>query len=404
MNCQPDLNIGTCGHVSEGKSTLIKSITGISPMRYKSEKIKNLTIKLGYANSIIYKCECQDYNAYKCNVKEKVCNLCGKNYTTQKNISFVDCPGHQSFMGTMLNGACLMDVALLVISANNKCPQPQTLEHLKALTVMNVNKIIILQNKIDLVSRDQAIHNLKEIKEFVKGTIAENSPIIPISAQLNININILLKHISNIENIKRDIDKSPRMIIVRSFDINNPNIEYQKIKGGVIGGSIIQGKLKIGDKITIKPGIKIGNDYKKISSEIISMRTDDTNLEEAKPGGLIGIELLIDPFLTSSDKLIGNFIELEENLDKEINSMILEYHQLKDSHKIKKNENIILNIYSANIQAKIISKYKTENKNFLTLSNFSKPVYTGEGENITILQRIENRNHLFGYGIVQKIN
>ena len=332
------------------------------------------------------------------------CNLCGKNYTTQKNISFVDCPGHQSFMGTMLNGACLMDVALLVISANNKCPQPQTLEHLKALTVMNVNKIIILQNKIDLVSRDQAIHNLKEIKEFVKGTIAENSPIIPISAQLNININILLKHISNIENIKRDIDKSPRMIIVRSFDINNPNIEYQKIKGGVIGGSIIQGKLKIGDKITIKPGIKIGNDYKKISSEIISMRTDDTNLEEAKPGGLIGIELLIDPFLTSSDKLIGNFIELEENLDKEINSMTLEYHQLKDSHKIKKNENIILNIYSSNIQAKIISKYKTENKKFLTLSNFSKPVYTGEGENITILQRIENRNHLFGFGIVQKIN
>ena len=206
-NSQPDINIGTCGHVSEGKSTLIKSITGISPMRYKSEKLKNLTIKLGYANSIIYQCKCPDYNSYKCNVEELICSECNSEFQERKNISFVDCPGHQSFMGTMINGACLMDVALLVISANNPCPQPQTTEHLKALTVMGVEKIIILQNKIDLVDKEGALKSLKEIKNFIKGTIAENSPIIPISAQLNININILLEHISKIGKIERDIKK-----------------------------------------------------------------------------------------------------------------------------------------------------------------------------------------------------
>lgn len=403
-NSQPDINIGTCGHVAQGKSTLIKSITGISPMRYKSEKLKNLTIKLGYANSIIYKCNCDGFNSYKCNIKEKICNKCGSEYQKQKNISFVDCPGHQSFMGTMLNGACLMDVALLVISASDECPQPQTVEHLKALTVMGVKKIIILQNKIDLVNREGALKSLKEIKKFVNGTIAENSPIIPISAQLGININIVLHYICQINNIERNINENPRMVIVRSFDINNPNIDYKKMKGGVIGGSLTQGKLKIGDKIVIKPGLKIGNEYKKIPSEIISIKSDEIFLDEAVPGGLVGIELTIDPFLTSSDKLIGNFLELKEIKDENISSITLEYHQLKDTHKIKKNENLILNIYSSNIQAKIVSKYKEGDQKFIKLCDFSKPVYTGKGENITLLQRFDNRNHLFGFGIVKDIN
>tara|TARA_Y100000991_G_scaffold215609_1_gene206839 strand:- start:3328 stop:4542 length:1215 start_codon:yes stop_codon:yes gene_type:complete len=404
MEQQPDLNIGTCGHVAEGKSSLIKAITGISPMRYKSEQLKNLTIKLGYANSLIYKCNCEGYTAYKCNIKDEICNKCNKKYIIQKNISFVDCPGHESFMGTMLNGACLMDVALLVISANNSCPQAQTVEHLKALSVMNVKNIIILQNKLDLVSKEKALDNLQEIKKFIKGTIAENSPIIPISAQFGININIVLKHICDINNIKRNIDSPPKMVIVRSFDINKPNIDYNQIKGGVIGGSLLQGKLKKGDKITIKPGIKIGNNYIKISSEIISIKTDNIDLQEALPGGLIGIELLIDPFLTSSDKLIGNFIELDDEKDKNIQSLTLEYQQLKDSHKIKKNENIILNIYSANIQGKISSKYKQGEQRFIKITNFNKPVYTDQGENITLLQKINNRNCLFGFGIVKEIN
>ena len=194
------------------------------------------------------------------------------------------------------------------------------------------------------------------------------------------------------------------MVIVRSFDINKPNIDYNQIKGGVIGGSLIKGKLKIGDKVTIKPGIKIGKEYKKISSEIISIKSDEIFLNEAIPGGLIGVELSIDPFLTTSDKLIGNFIELEEIKHDEIKSITLEYHQLKDSHKIKKNESLILNIYSSNIQAKISSKYKQDNKKFIKLCEFNKPVYTDKGENITILQRVDNRNHLFGFGIVQEIN
>ena len=114
--------------------------------------------------------------------------------------------------------------------------------------------------------------------------------------------------------------------------------------------------------------------------------------------------MTIDPFLTSSDKLIGNFLELQEIKDENISSITLEYHQLKDTHKIKKNENLILNIYSSNIQAKIVSKYKEGDQKFIKLCDFSKPVYTGKGEKFTLLQRFDNRNHLFGFGIVKDIN
>ena len=85
-------------------------------------------------------------------------------------------------MANMLSGAATMDAALLIIAANEGI-KPQTREHFTALQAKGINNIIIIQNKIDLVSKEKAIENYKKIKEFVKGTIAENSPIIPVSAQ-----------------------------------------------------------------------------------------------------------------------------------------------------------------------------------------------------------------------------
>jgi len=95
----------------------------------------------------------------------------------------------------MLSGASLMDGACLLIAADEKCPQPQTREHLEALHIADIENIIILQNKIDAVSREQVKENYQQIKEFVKGTIAEKAPIIPISAVFGANIGLSLIHI-----------------------------------------------------------------------------------------------------------------------------------------------------------------------------------------------------------------
>jgi translation initiation factor 2 gamma subunit (eIF-2gamma) len=87
-------------------------------------------------------------------------------------VSFVDCPGHDILMATMLNGAAIMDAALLLVAGNEPCPQPQTSEHLAAIDVMSLKHIIILQNKIDLIKESQALEQHKEILNFTKGTIA----------------------------------------------------------------------------------------------------------------------------------------------------------------------------------------------------------------------------------------
>lgn len=161
-------------------------------------------------------------------------------------------------MATMLSGAALMDGAILLVAANEKCPQPQTKEHLMALSIMGIERIIIVQNKIDIVTREQAVENFKQIKEFVKGTIAENAPVIPISANRGVNIDMLVEAIEEhiVAHVERDLDSTPLMHVARSFDINSPGTTPDNLKGGVLGGSLIQGTIKIGDEIEIVPGIK----------------------------------------------------------------------------------------------------------------------------------------------------
>ena len=158
----------------------------------------------------------------------------------------MDCPGHDILMATMLNGVAVMDAALLLIAGNESCPQPQTSEHLAAVEIMKLKHLIILQNKIDIVMKDNtAPKQFADIKKFVSGTKAEDAPIIPISAQLKYNIDIICDYICRIPVPLRDFTSSPRMIVIRSFDVNKPGEEAQNLKGGVAGGSIIRGILRV---------------------------------------------------------------------------------------------------------------------------------------------------------------
>src|SRR3989338_3558472 len=202
----PIMNIGMVGHIDHGKTTLLAALTGKFTDTHSEELKRGITIKLGYADIIL--------------------NKKGNEYTTNKTegepfryLTFVDVPGHEMLMATMLSGAAIIDAAILLVAANEGI-KPQTREHLVALQAKKVNKIIIVQNKIDLVTKEQALKNYQEIKSFVKGTIAENSEIIPVSAQQGVNIDKLYESLALIELPERDRNSEPLFIIARSFDIN----------------------------------------------------------------------------------------------------------------------------------------------------------------------------------------
>lgn len=208
---------------------------------------------------------------------------------------FVDCPGHDILMSTMLSGAAVMDAALLLIAGNETCPQPQTSEHLAAIEIMKLNHIIILQNKVDLMREESALQHYESILKFIRGTVADGSPIIPISAQLKFNIDAVNEHlITKIPVPVRDFTAAPHMIVIRSFDVNKPGAEIDQLRGGVAGGSILTGVLKLGDEIEIRPGIVSKDDQGKIKckpifSRVVSLFAEHNDLKFAVPGGLIGM-------------------------------------------------------------------------------------------------------------------
>lgn len=132
---QATINIGTIGHVAHGKSTVVKAISGVQTVRFKNELERNITIKLGYANAKIYRCDnpkCLRPTCYTSGGSSKDDSFpcyrpaCSGRFQLVRHVSFVDCPGHDILMATMLNGAAVMDAALLLIAGNESCPQPQT--------------------------------------------------------------------------------------------------------------------------------------------------------------------------------------------------------------------------------------------------------------------------------------
>jgi translation initiation factor 2 subunit 3 len=264
-------------------------------------------------------------------------------------------------MATMLSGAAIMDAALLVIAANEKCPQPQTKEHLMALEIIGVKNIIIVQNKIDLIEKEEVVQNYKDIKNFIKGTIAKDAPIIPVSAQHNVNIDILVETIEKtFKTPKRDLTKDPIMFIARSFDINKPGSDMKNFVGGVLGGALKHGSFKLNDKIEIKPGLKIEKEgkeiYQPIETEVAALKTGNLDVKKVTSGGSIGVLTKLDPAIVKSDNLSGNIAGLKGKLPKVYHEFTLKQHLLKRVvgakedllvDPIKINENLMLNVNSA---------------------------------------------------------
>ncbi|KAK4374473.1 hypothetical protein RND71_005150 [Anisodus tanguticus] len=530
--------LGTIGHVAHGKSTVVKAISGVQTVRFKNELERNITIKLGYANAKIYKCE-EDhcprpmcYKAYGSGKEDSpMCDVPGFENCRMKllrHVSFVDCPegassvmlvsiqrivgeshicigsavrickccfydlripvartlqkccrtrvgysknallleylthpstflkslsniavdplpllklkniahtlstyvllrvsglffaicqsGHDILMATMLNGAAIMDGALLLIAANESCPQPQTSEHLAAVEIMRLQHIIILQNKVDLVQENVAINQHEAIQKFIQGTVADGAPVVPISAQLKYNIDVVAEYIvKKIPIPERNFISPPNMIVIRSFDVNKPGFEVDDIRGGVAGGSILKGVLKVNQLIEVRPGITVKDESGNIKctpiySRIVSLFAEQNELQFAVPGGLIGVGTTMDPTLTRADRLVGQvlgevgslpevFVELEVNfflLRRLLGVRTKDTERQGKVSKLAKGEILMLNIGSMSTGARVVAV-----KNVFAKLQLTSPVCTSKGEKIALSRRIEKHWRLIGWGQIQ---
>ncbi|MEM2454410.1 MAG: translation initiation factor IF-2 subunit gamma [Candidatus Bathyarchaeia archaeon] len=403
---QPEVNIGTIGHVDHGKTTLVEAITGIWAARHSEELKRGITIKLGYADAPVYKCPvCEPPRNYS---TSEICPRCGSKTEFVRAISFVDSPGHEALMATMLSGAAVMDGVILVIAADEPCPQPQTREHLAAVEIIGVKRIVIAQTKIDLVDKKRALESYREIKEFVKGTVAEEAPIIPVSALHSTNIDLLLYAIEKyIPTPPRDPTKPPHMYVVRSFDVNKPGAPIDNLAGGVIGGSILQGKFRVGDEIEIRPGISTSSRgiYESLFTKITSLQTGGRYVEEAVCGGLVGVGTLLDPSLTKADGLTGNVVgkpgllpptKYELTLETHLFERVIGAKEQTRVEQINVGETLLLDVGTT-----ITTGNVTHVKGNIVEIKLTRPVCAEENSRAAISRRIMGRWRLIGYGITK---
>lgn len=320
-------------------------------------------------------------------------------------------------MATMLNGAAVMDAALLLVAGNEPCPQPQTSEHLAAVEIMRLENIIILQNKVDLVKQEAALAQHEQIRKFVAGTVADAAPVIPISAVLKYNVDCVCEYIAHAIPVpKRDFTSIPRLIVIRSFDVNKPGENVERLKGGVAGGSILQGVLRMGEEIEVRPGI-VKKDAEgtvtctPIYSQIVSLFAEQNELKYAVPGGLIGVGTHIDPTLTRADRLVGQVLGLRAHLPDVFIEVEISFYLLRrllgvktqegskqaKVQKLQKQEILMVNIGSTATGGKVLAVKADLAKILLT-----QPVCTMEGEKIALSRRVDKHWRLIGWGQIRK--
>ncbi len=385
-----DITIDIVGNFADGKTTLVRAITSESTLRHSEERKRGITIRLGYAHFLIYKCDsCNSFSRY-----EK-CEVCNSKATPYYRVSIIDSPGHKTLMTIMLSGATLVDGAVVVIAANQKCPQPQTQEHIDALRIMGVKNIVVAQTKIDVVGKDRAKESYKEIKDFLSKNGYENAKIIPVFAAQNINITQLIQEIGNF-NLKENESDKTEMVVVRSFDINKPGTDIKDLKGGVIGGGLKSGNLNLGDSILVYPGVLIKNTWKPITTKVVSIHSEFGVEKSASRGLMIGVETDLDPAIARRDSLAGSLVVSKDNVPIFKNRVAIEYVPIqgKFDKPIQKGEILLLNVLASKVLG--IVAVQNQNKIIINIENSFLPYFLGD--TAIISRKVNNVWTLAGSG------
>ncbi len=386
---------------------MTKALSGTWTDTHSEERKRGISIKLGYADTAFHRNE--DGESYPSGRRPD--GGPDREDELLRVVSFVDAPGHETLMAVMISGSSIMDGALLLIAANEECPQPQTREHLAALEIAGIERIVIVQNKIDLVTEERAIESYADIKSFVEGTIAENAPIIPVSAHHDVNLDVLIDAIeATIPTPDRSGDDAALMYVARSFDTNRPGGRPGELRGGIIGGSIVRGEFEVSDEIAIAPGRRVEEGSKQrwepIRTRITSMRGGGMELDRMHAGGLCGIATPLDPVQTKADNLSRQVMAKEGELppvwdELELSISLLERMVTNDDgvadavKPLAINEMLMINSATATSVGVVSNISKGRAK-----MNLRMPICAPVGSRITLSRRIGSRWRLIGHGSI----
>jgi translation initiation factor 2 subunit 3 len=269
-----------------------------------------------------------------------------------------------------------------------------------------------VQNKIDLISKEQLIEHYNQIKSFVKGTVAESAPIIPISAQQNINMDALIMALQKtIPTPKRDVDKPALLHIARSFDVNKPGTSPENLVGGVIGGSLSQGTMSRGDQIEICPGRLVESEGRKqwvsIQTKITKLLAGGQEQESVDPGGLVGVGTQLDPLITKSDSLVGQVAGEPGKLPPLWYTFVMKMQLLERVvgatdeslvEPIHSSEPLMLNVGTATTVG-VVTSAREGGKVQVQLK---RPVCSYVGDRVAVSRRIGARWRLIGVGTISE--
>jgi translation initiation factor 2 subunit 3 len=407
-NTQPEVNIGLVGHVDHGKTTLVQALSGEWTDQHSEEMKRGISIRLGYADATFRQCpEGEVPDAY---TVEETCGDHDTETDVLRTVSFVDAPGHETLMATMLSGAAIMDGAVLVVSANEDVPQAQTEEHLMALDIIGIDNIVVAQNKIDLVDAEQARESYEQIQEFVEGTVAEDAPIVPISAGQGVNMDLLIDAVEReIPTPDRDPDADAEMLVARSFDINRPGTTWDSLLGGVLGGSLVEGELEADDEIQLRPGREVDeggqSEWQPVETTVRSLQAGGDTVETATPGGLLGVGTGLDPSITKGDALAGQVAGPPGTLPPTHEQFTMDVDLLDrivgenagEVEEISTGEPLMMTIGTATTVGSVTSARGGEAEVAL-----QRPVCAREGAKIAINRRLGGRWRLIGIGTLRE--
>ena len=289
--------IGMSGHIDHGKTSIVKALTGKNTDILDQEKERGMTIDIGFAH-------------------------------LSDDITIIDVPGHEKFIKNMVTGVAYIDLAILVISADDGI-MPQTLEHFEILKILNIQKGLIVINKIDLVDEEWISMIEMDIKDLVKGSFLENQKIFKVSTVNNIGINSLKENILNL-NLNENVDNINNRGVFRMFV---DRVFSQQGFGTVVTGTVMSGSIKVSDKINILP---FNQEVRLRSAQSHHNKVNILNVGDRAALNLHGID--------KSDVRRGNHLS-DKNIFLSVDKCIAEISVLSSKKKsIKQNQRLRFHI------------------------------------------------------------